>query len=434
VLGLLLLIHVLALALPIWYLSKRGRGHFFHPVVFHGIVSLLYLVPVGLDLLVFDGEGTGFQVETYLLVGSLYVVGAGLAMLTALVLPQVKTPDLPEPAGIATPTAVGAAISLAGSALYAVFLLTAFDDPLALFDGISRLERYKLQQGRGFLTMGVWWVGFGMLLSLAARDPSSSPLRSYLSMQALVLGSTGAFFVFLGDRLALAFLYLVHRQSQTFNKIAAIGLLPGVLGLHLFSFMRTIPGWAPWNILPQAWNVHGPSLFNMARSELGAPLKAIKNTIVGNFPGEPFVGLTFLESPLHLIPSVVSPFDPVDPAALYVQMVDPQLFAEGGGLAFPLYAEGIVNWGMAGVIPVGLLVGGLLWGANVLRRTEHPLPQAMYALAIGLILVIPRAPMQALIVQGFATFGLPAAIAAVLFIGVPHTMSDGCISDILERS
>lgn len=252
--------------------------------------------------------------------------------------------------------------------------------------------------GKGYLAIGFAWLVIAVLFllySYGSRKKKADLI--FFVVSALLLGVVQ---IILGARSSLMYMGLVillfwHTAIRPVS-IRALGIF-GIIcffGLNILGMVRA----SKYGSLADVWERTSASLgesesgnsliYTLTTGEFVVPFETLPQMMrsVGR-DLDPRFGLTYIEAPLFLIPSVLFPNRPSALTHWYMDRFYGVGYGLNEGRAFFFTAEGYLNFGPLGV-PFVMLMWGWFLGATqqyrVLARGE-PSALLLYALTVAFI-------------------------------------------------
>lgn len=278
--------------------------------------------------------------------------------------------------------------------------------------------------GKGYLAVGFPWLFIACLFLLYgyARNRRKFDLILFfaaalvVSLVQVVLGARGVL-LYMGLAVVIFWHVSVETISARFLAVAALSafLILNIMGLWRSSKYASFSD--VWTRTESAESVGSSSglFYTLTTGEFVVPFETLPQMIrsVGS-EINPRFGLTYLEAPLFLIPSVLFPQRPATLTAWYMDHYYGGGFGANEGRAFFFTAEGYLNFGPLGVLATMLVWGWLLGALHQYRDFSKGQPGSLllYALSVAFIFrgiagdaasVVAGLPEQSLSV---AVFGL----------------------------
>ena len=326
--------------------------------------------------------------------GGYYGLGGRLRRRGEEALEASKTVLLPPwiPLGI---MALGVAMFLAYTA--------SFGGPVAYLMDFSRLQRFGMSEGKGYLSLGflilcsAWIIHLANSLLAAQQRGQPREITRVLIMHGIGLIPFSLFVFAAGDRRPWLFLVIgLLYVTMKFVRIKPAPLIFGGLALavllQLFMYVRDFST-APTAAKAYVGKHFSLTWLNPTIGELGWPFDTLTH-LVRIMPERGYsYGGTYLVGLINVMPLGLFPDRPLVPGLWYAKEFFPARFAAGGSLAFSFVGEAFMNFGVLGPPVVGLLAAVVvLWWERVGRRWRaQALGMAWTGSALLLFMELPRA-------------------------------------------
>jgi hypothetical protein len=260
-------------------------------------------------------------------------------------------------------------------------------------------HNYDVTSGKGYLWVGLVWLPIAaefLLYNYAVKRQKLDLLLFLLLSTCLV-----AMFLVLGGRAAIVYFGLTvllfwHHAIKplSLKKLALVGV-PVFLALNLVGVLRE----SNYASLAEVWTKAttatpsqleepGTFFYTLTTGEFVVPFETFPQMIksVGN-DITPRYGLTYLESPLLVIPGVLLPERPMALENWYMQTFYGDSFSGNANRSFFFLSEGYLNFGPLGVIMTMIAWGMLLGVAEQYARRSrgHPSALLIYSLTVAFI-------------------------------------------------
>lgn len=276
-----------------------------------------------------------------------------------------------------------------GLILYSLFLIKAYGSILNVFLLESRADVFLQKRGYGILEFGSYFVQIGF---------TGLTLIHFIKYNGLKISKNLPLFIFLISYL-LFFLIGGERGEIVKVLIPIIGAYAIVKGLPKKLTVVIVPisiFLMHFLSILRAYNVRDVNfaliadIFDSGRINpvINGELLASTNVDVnilndlasGNLNLK--YGFTYFESILSILPRFFYSNRPESLTEWYVRTYDYNVYSKGGGLAFSIISEGVVNFGYFGGILGGIITGSLICIiTNYMRKVDKP----FFNILLGLV-------------------------------------------------
>ena len=255
--------------------------------------------------------------------------------------------------------------------------------------------RVLLKREAGPVELGLYHAVVGLLFVALSRMKSRTPTQRIsprrLALFVLLGGICLTFVVyvsFLGIRrpsffLVVSLMLLYGIAGRGYSKLQLALVAPVLLLFSLFASFRQVLSDAGWGAaslyIRQNFSL---AWFDLSKSELGAPYRAIMD-VIGSWQGEPLrLGATFLEAIPYALPSALRL--PVTSLSqeYTVRNFSAGFIAIGGNMGFSPVAEGYLNYGTVGAFVYFALIAYCMSRLQS-KALDRALPFDLIAFAIA---------------------------------------------------
>lgn len=414
----------------------RRRATFFDPLVQCVVFISLFTLPLPLRALysdVVEGDVTEHlpQLKPFLPAAVFYTAVALVVFAIAYYSAAARAfgralPRPPRPKSLGGAYVAAAAVGCIAFAL--VVMLARSTGGLLGFILLgygSSAETF----GRGYLAVGFPWLFVASLMPLYrfAYQP-----RAIDRIVAIVwIGVLVAVQLILGNRSAVMYMAIVivvfwHFAIRRFSGmlLATLGFV-GFVALNIAGSLRgsdysSLKEFVDRTTSAATHTVTGGTLhegmfYTLTTGEFVVPFETFPEMIrsVGTRVEARF-GATMVRAPVFAIPSAIYSERPLPLTSWYVRSFYGSGFGLNEGRSFFFLAEGYLNFGLAGVLMVGLLWGWFWGGVREYLRLSRGEPGAVLLVALTIAFVFRAVAGDAVsLVVGLPEQSLSAAVAAL---------------------
>jgi oligosaccharide repeat unit polymerase len=245
---------------------------------------------------------------------------------------------------------------------YYIMILQAYGGLLPMLAVSSRYELFAERDGLGLLGLGFNIACTGILFRLvywlmySKRQIKDLPwiyliIGTLIVLLQLVMGNRGNMLLLLLP-IVLLFCLLYRRM----NSILLVSIPIGIFAMQIIGIARALLA-TDLTVFEYLESTNYEQVTTVSQFGEFLAQQSIDISIWRNYPlMDPFLGKTFLDAVMNFFPSFVFPDRPPLPATWYVQTYFPEIYARGGGMAFSVVAEGIINFGYWGPFTMGFLM------------------------------------------------------------------------------
>ena len=280
------------------------------------------------------------------------------------------------------------------------------------------VELYNAEKGKGYLVAGIFLIEIGILV-LAL---STAQYRKHLNKFAFVIGIIVSLcYLRIGRRgvvlsIAMGLLIVTHFYWRPLKWRVVVALvLAGFMSFALIGQVRAFSeeGWEGMVVAARE-DVSFEDVWG-AFAEANAVQVAFREVIQYIPEQSPYrMGMSYLEGFETLIPEKLHPNRPLTSSQWFAYLYDPQTAAQGGGFSFSIFAEGYLNFGLVGVLMVGVLEGALI-RRFVEIRWASPANKSRLLIVAAVATQMPysiRGEFASILKQNFVIVLLPAILVA----------------------
>ena len=226
------------------------------------------------------------------------------------------------------------------------------------------VDIYVAERGKGYLVAGIFLIEIGILV-LAL---STAEFRKRLNLSAFAIGlfvclcylRIGRRGVVLSIGVGLLLIYHFFYKPIRWKAV-------GVMVIAAFAAFVVVgqarayseQGWEGMVaavredlVLEDAWGAF------MEPNSVQVSFREVMQYIPAQSPYR--WGMSYIEGFEALIPEKIHPDRPLTSSQWFAYFYDPQTAAQGGGFSFSIFAEGYMNFGLIGVLLVGVVEGALV--------------------------------------------------------------------------
>ncbi len=426
-----------AIAIVLFAVVKKG-ARVFDPLLQCVLFISLFTLPLPIRALLSDlieGDVTQHlpQLKPFLPLAVVYATIGLVCLAVGYYSPMSRAFGrlIPHPPLVSRPRVYTGAGLLTICSLFLLTLLTAQAGGVLAFVLLgygSSAETF----GRGYLAIGFPWLFVANMLLLYRYTVYRK--RVDLVLFILALAANVLIQAFLGNRSTIMYMgltvgFYVHYAVKplTFKVILPVGVI-GFLALNIFGYIRgsKYESFADFTSrtsevatrisangdLQRGW------VYTLTTGEFVVPFETLPEMIrsVGTtIP--PRLGLTFLQTPLFVVPSALFPDRPLPLSNWYMAQFYGSGFGLNEGRAFYCMAEGYLNFGPAGIV-VLMLVWGVFWGGvryYIRTARGNPGSALLAALSVAFIFRAVAGDFSSLVIA-LPEQSLSAAVLALFLI------------------
>jgi oligosaccharide repeat unit polymerase len=236
----------------------------------------------------------------------------------------------------------------------------------------------------------------------------------FLFALALLIANVG-FFSITGDRKFMVFLLVglsIHFVRRRYIKPFQLLFLVFIafFVLNAFRKVRDVRGDLP-DYLDHVRDNFELDWFSLRDSEFGGHFM-VSDFVLSEGDEEPLLGFSYLAGVMNLVPRIIWRDEKyVSLAVSFAERFDREYAAKGGGFAYSFVLESYQNFLLVGPLMVGLFMGAALGRTYLsLVRLGSAFSWAMYAVVIGLLVIVPRTEFATLVKLAFASCIVPLVL------------------------
>lgn len=278
---------------------------------------------------------------------------------------------------------------ITGLLLYSLFLIKAYGSILNVFLLETRADIFLQKRGFGVLEFGSYFIiiGFTGLTLIHFIKNNGLKIKNDLPLFILLIIYI-LFFLIGGERGEIVKVLLPVLGAYAIvnglpKKLTLLFAPIGVLFMHFLSILRS------YNIKDISYSLiveilksgkMNPAKNGELLASTNVDVNILTDLAIGNLNLK--YGLTYFESIFSFLPSFFYSNRPELLTEWYVRNYDYNVYNKGGGLAFSIISEGIVNFGYLGGILGGIITGALVcFITKYMRQIDKP----FFNILLGLV-------------------------------------------------